>query len=610
VQIGLTNALAATALAVLAAAVSKLARRPALSHALWLVVLLKLLTPPLVVIPLEWPQHQAEAEEPAAPAAAVAVAKEQQQPVDAEVPGREPDPAGQAVEPPGDVEDVPPPAQDAAEPAAPAPPPPQPPTPPPVETVPAEPEESLPDAPWAALIGGAWLAGSVLWFAVALVRIRRFQGLLALAEPAPPELCDEVNRLALRLGLRDRPAVALIPGTVSPLLWAVAGTPRLLLPAELLARLDAGQRATLIAHELAHFRRRDHWVRCLEFLALGLYWWLPVVWWARRELREAEEECCDAWVVWVLPDAAKAYASALVETLDFLAGSRPALPPVASGLGHLNSLRRRLTMIMRGTAPRMLTGAGFLTVTALAAVLLPLWPTLAQQPPGGGPPGGGGPGQYGPPGGGGFQGAQQPGDVDKARADLKKTAEDLDRLKRELDRLKDEYDKRSADLKKAADRLKIVQEKTEKPGWQVDKGGPGNPWSALEKRLADMEKKLDAVLNELYELRKARKGGGPGGPGGGPGTAPGGPGFPGAGGPGGAPGGPGGPGFPGGPGAGGPGGGFPGGPGGIPAGPGGGGFPGGPGGGLPGGPGGAPGGPGTPGGGFPAGPGSGLPPGQ
>jgi len=41
--------------------------------------------------------------------------------------------------------------------------------------------------------------------------------------------------------------------------------------------------------------------RRLELAALGLYWWHPAAWWARRELREAEEQRCDAGVVAALP---------------------------------------------------------------------------------------------------------------------------------------------------------------------------------------------------------------------------------------------------------------------------------------------------------------------
>ena len=67
----------------------------------------------------------------------------------------------------------------------------------------------------------------------------------------------------------------------------------------------------LLLHELAHLKRRDHWVRWLELVVAGLYWWHPVVWWARRALREAEEQCCDAWVVWAMPDRSRTYASCL-----------------------------------------------------------------------------------------------------------------------------------------------------------------------------------------------------------------------------------------------------------------------------------------------------------
>jgi hypothetical protein len=161
------------------------------------------------------------------------------------------------------------------------------------------------------------------------------------------------------------------------MLWAIGGPPRLFVPAELLSLLSVEQLDTLLLHELAHLRRRDHWVRVLEFVVMGLYWWHPAVWYARRELREAEEQCCDAWVVSTLPGAGRTYASALVDTLDFLSLAQPAVPPLASGLGQIADLKRRLTMIMGGTTPRSLTWPGCLAVLCLAAFL----PMLPAQPP-------------------------------------------------------------------------------------------------------------------------------------------------------------------------------------------------------------------------------------
>src|SRR5882762_3921193 len=54
-EITLTNIAMATALAMLAALIARVYRRPALSHFLWLLVLLKLITPPLVPVRLALP---------------------------------------------------------------------------------------------------------------------------------------------------------------------------------------------------------------------------------------------------------------------------------------------------------------------------------------------------------------------------------------------------------------------------------------------------------------------------------------------------------------------------------------------------------------------------
>jgi hypothetical protein len=422
---------------------------------------------------------------------------------------------------------------------------------------------------------------------VAAVRLRRFRHLLLHARPASATLQAEAESLAQRLGLTHAPGVWLVPGVVSPMLWAVGRAPRLLVPAGLLGRLGDEQRAALLLHELAHLRRRDHWVRWLELVVMALYWWLPLIWWARRALQEAEEECCDAWVVWALPHAARAYALALVETLDFLAEARPALPVAASGLGHVSLLRRRLTMILRGTTPRSLTRLGFLAVLGLGALLLPLLPTLAQPPadprPAGATRGAAEPEQA-PPGALGGRAAQQ--DM------VLKLKVELQRMRAHLEKQRADLDRQTADFQQAMDRLHTLQQRLAeeqragagvaprpeaRPGTMLPAAGakPGQR-PDLEHRLAEMERKLDLILRELQKARGAVGGrpgqpgaGGAGGPGGGigfPGGLPGGfvPAQPGAAPP---------PGFP----AGGAPGGFPGGPPGPPPGAGSGGLPGGPG---------------------------------
>jgi bla regulator protein BlaR1 len=338
-QIGLSNAAVATGLAVLAAGAGRVVRRPALVHALWLLVFLKLVTPPVWMFAVPWP----DASQQAGSVAAI-VSSSQDEPLPAA--SFRQDPAA-AVETPAD------------EPIA----------------------SPLRAISWEPIVLAAWAIGSALWWLVAGVRVLQFRKLLRHAQPATLDVQEQASKLATRLGLARCPGVWFLPAPVSPMLWTLTGAPRLLLPWTLWQRLAPEQQDTLLAHELAHLRRRDHWVRLLELLVLGLYWWLPVVWWARRALREAEEQCCDAWVIWALPSAVPAYASALVETVAFLSRTYPGLPATASGIGHTLLLRRRLTMIMRGTTPRALSAFGLFIVLGLAAAVLPLLPTWAQTEP-------------------------------------------------------------------------------------------------------------------------------------------------------------------------------------------------------------------------------------
>ena len=170
------------------------------------------------------------------------------------------------------------------------------------------------------------------------------------------------DMLARRLGLRSSPAVWFVPAFVSPMLWSLGGRPRLLLPKGLWDRLDIAGRDAILLHELAHWSRGDHLVRWIELLATCLYWWHPACWWAQRELREAEEQCCDAWVLWALPGVFKNYANALLEAVEFasIGADRPsvqtAVPVLASRMGQFVHLRRRLTMLKHGNIAAPLLG--------------------------------------------------------------------------------------------------------------------------------------------------------------------------------------------------------------------------------------------------------------
>jgi beta-lactamase regulating signal transducer with metallopeptidase domain len=357
-RIALSNTLLAAMLALTALAISRTFRRPALSHALWLIVLLKLITPPLwnVALPLmpvekKPPLPPTELSMPVPESAPIQRAEVNLEPVE-----RWAAPTLQAT----DVEI----SEDSK-----------------THSIASIPYVSPPQPrlTWSQRLVAAWAAGSALCILIIVLRVRQFTRLLEFAEPAEARVQMSARALSARVKIQKCPRVWFVPGPVCPMLWAFGGKARLLIPAGLWDRLDEGQRSTLLLHELAHYRRGDHWIRVLELLITILFWWNPIAWWARHELREAEEQCCDAWVIWTLPRAARDYAIALMEAIDFVSTTRRAVPVLASPMGEFHDLKRRLLMIKQNNAPKALGWTGFSLMCLLAALLLPLSATLAQQ---------------------------------------------------------------------------------------------------------------------------------------------------------------------------------------------------------------------------------------
>jgi beta-lactamase regulating signal transducer with metallopeptidase domain len=167
-------------------------------------------------------------------------------------------------------------------------------------------------------LGSNWSFGVARWATIALwtglaaclayelVQLLRARAGVRQAASASDELVRRTRAVAERVGVRP-PPVRVLAGLRSPFVWSPA-RPLLVLP-------ERAPDATVLAHELAHLRRRDHWTAWLELVALGLCWWNPLVWYARRRLQLFAELACDACVVAHFPARRTSYARALVDGL-------------------------------------------------------------------------------------------------------------------------------------------------------------------------------------------------------------------------------------------------------------------------------------------------------
>lgn len=447
------NVALAALLAIPAALASRFLRhRPAVVHGLWVLVLLKLVTPPFVEVPLVWVCEEPMTNEPVV--------------------------AEMVVECPG-----PQPAM------VPDPEPELPPTP---VALPTEPEPTPMD--WRTPLVVVWLSGAVVVWYVAVRRLTQLERLLREVPATKEAFQERVKVLSQRLRLRRVPCLCLVPGVLPPLLLAIGRAPRLLIPAGLWARLTEAQRDTLVLHELAHLRRGDPRVRLLELVVLGLFWWYPLAWWACRALRDAEELCCDAWVVWAAPESACAYADTLVETVAFLSGAPATLPMGVSGAAPVRFLYRRLSMILHRPPSRRLSPGALVVLLGVGAIVLPMMPSIARTQP--------------------AAAEEKPLSLTDVvnrspscrvchqgyQVPLEKTGQKSDQLHNQIVKLLDELAMQRKQVKKTEQSLREALKRFEEIA-----GKKGDSVKDSDKRIDDLEKKLESTLKELQELRRERR---------------------------------------------------------------------------------------------------------
>jgi len=289
--------------------------RPHLAYALWLVVLVKCVTPPVWSSPsgvfcwLLPAKHAAIAEPTVMPE-----------------PVRLATPREDLIIPLYPVESVPTPT------AAPAP---------------------IVEAPRPRFTWPDWAAGGLLVWAVGAsislgLSVWRWRACVRKARRVPCEpdleLAERVSGLARRFGLRRRVRVLVTQGRLGP---AVTGVlrPTLLMPEGMLVDKTASEIEPLLAHELIHIRRGDLWAGLLQTVVLALWWFHPLVRWAVRQSMREAERCCDEAVLAELACKPRDYARSLLGVLQYKMEWAPAA--VFPGAGRIDATSKRLERIMR-----------------------------------------------------------------------------------------------------------------------------------------------------------------------------------------------------------------------------------------------------------------------
>jgi beta-lactamase regulating signal transducer with metallopeptidase domain len=218
-------------------------------------------------------------------------------------------------------------------------------------------------------VANAWIACVLLlavWRAASWLAAQRLR--LLATQPADAQLSRLAQRLAQQLNLTVRFDVLLshLAQTVVVIGWM---RPVILIPVAVVAGLTPRQLEAILAHELAHIRRRDYLVNLVQILVETLLFYHPAVWWISRQIRLEREQACDDVAISLCGNA-REYARSLAALEELRLFGSPAL--AAGGAGG----RQLLARIRRILVPNdhaggwgWSVGIAFLVIAGGAAVM-------------------------------------------------------------------------------------------------------------------------------------------------------------------------------------------------------------------------------------------------
>ncbi|HEX7960009.1 MAG TPA: M56 family metallopeptidase, partial [Terriglobales bacterium] len=237
-----------------------------------------------------------------------------------------------------------------------------------IAAAPVEPTHSPRTTDWKLWVLLVWVAGVfvlVVRLSSSYLSLRKsISRSERLTDAAWTELALDIER-DLRIG---RPVRLLKSSEVDVPITAGFLYPRVLLPVEA-PEWNLERRRVVLLHEFAHIKRLDALTQLLAQIAVALYWFHPLVWWAACKMQREREHACDDFVL-----SAGARASDYAgDLLDFGSRTRPqAAYGAALAMARRSQLEGRLLAVLDGTTNRSSVSFGTFAAVALVACAIAL----------------------------------------------------------------------------------------------------------------------------------------------------------------------------------------------------------------------------------------------
>jgi len=224
--------------------------------------------------------------------------------------------------------------------------------------------------PWRMIALYGWMAASLVLLGRLSVDV--VNG-IRLLQRAQSRVSGHIERAAdsviARLGIAKALQIRSGVDVRSPVIWCWSPIPVLLVPADLDDGLDW---VSVICHELAHWRRRDHISGLIAELAVCILPWNPLLWWSKKRMVRFSEHACDDWVV-AGGQSREDYAQSL---LNFRPQKQAAFVPAV--VSSKKTLAGRVRRILRDNCGNPRTGAAWALTASAIAICLAVGIAFAQ----------------------------------------------------------------------------------------------------------------------------------------------------------------------------------------------------------------------------------------
>jgi HEAT repeat protein/beta-lactamase regulating signal transducer with metallopeptidase domain len=222
---------------------------------------------------------------------------------------------------------------------------------------------------WLMLVHIAGCFTVLLWIGWQLIQLRRITRHAETIKDG--ELCATFAAVSEQLNLRRLPRLMASSEVHAPIAFGLLH-PTVMLPTSVLQKMPLAEIRTILAHELAHYRRSDLWINWVQLVLMAIWWFNPVLWLLNRALRKVREDCCDDLLLARGLTSNAAYCDVLIRAAAQLSRRCPGSATLGFA-DDIHPLGRRVARIMDRTIRRCpkISAMGIFTLIILGGVILP-----------------------------------------------------------------------------------------------------------------------------------------------------------------------------------------------------------------------------------------------